>query len=72
MSTVHIRRGPVDTGPDKCDAPDNQPETPAPSDAQIQHILSQQPQMRVATLATMRQPEFDAFRKALKGPTPWR
>jgi uncharacterized protein (DUF1800 family) len=59
---------PVDTGQTNVMAPDNQPETPAPSDAQIQHILSQQPQMRVATLATMRQPEFDAFRKALKGP----
>ena len=49
-------------------AADSQPETPAPSDAQIQYILSQQPQQRVASLATMRQPEFDAFRKALKGP----
>jgi len=59
---------PVDAGQPSMMAADSKPETPAPSDAQIQYILSMQPEMRVATLATMRQPEFDAFRKALKGP----
>jgi uncharacterized protein (DUF1800 family) len=59
---------PIDAGQANNMAADNQPETPAPSDAQVQHILSLQPQIRVATLGTMRQPEFDAFRKALKGP----
>jgi uncharacterized protein (DUF1800 family) len=41
---------------------------PAPNRAQIDSVLSLNPQMRVARLATMQQPEFDAFRKALKGP----
>jgi len=45
-----------------------QPEQPAPSEVQVAAILSLQPQMRVARLATMEQPEYDAFRKALKGP----
>jgi len=34
----------------------------------IDHVLSLQPQQRVARLAAMDQPDLDAFRKALKGP----
>jgi len=35
---------------------------------EIDHVLSLQPQQRVARLAAMEQPDLDAFRKALRGP----
>ena len=44
------------------------PEQPAFAEAQIASILALPPQQRVARLVHMQQPEFDAFRKALKGP----
>jgi uncharacterized protein (DUF1800 family) len=43
-------------------------EQPAFAEAQIASILALPPQQRVARLVHMQQPEFDAFRKALKGP----
>jgi len=49
-------------------AAENPSEQPTPDEAQVAYLLSLQPQQRLARLATMRQPEFDAFRKALKGP----
>jgi len=44
------------------------PAEPRIPEGQIEHILALPPQQRVARMATMQQPEFDAFRKALKGP----
>jgi uncharacterized protein (DUF1800 family) len=44
------------------------PEQPTVSEAQITRILGLPPQPRVSSLVHMQQPEFDAFRKALKGP----
>jgi len=44
------------------------PEQPIFTDAQITRILALPPQQRVARLVTMSQPEFDGFRKALRGP----
>jgi len=44
------------------------PEQPAFTDAQIARILVLPPHDRVSLLVNMPQPEFDAFRKALKGP----
>jgi uncharacterized protein (DUF1800 family) len=44
------------------------PEQPAFAEAQFASILALPPQQRVARLVHMQQPEFDAFRKALKGP----
>ena len=46
---------------------------PAPSEIQISpslidDVLARPPQRRIARLAAMQQPEFDAFRKALKPP----
>jgi uncharacterized protein (DUF1800 family) len=43
-------------------------EQPTFTDAQIARIIALPPQQRVPYLAHMQQPEFDAFRKALKGP----
>src|ERR1700721_3775503 len=44
------------------------PEQPAFAEAQTASTLALPPQQRVARLVHMQQPEFDAFRKALKGP----
>ena len=44
------------------------PEQPQPDEAQINSVLALAAAQRVARLATMPQPEFDSFRKALKGP----
>lgn len=44
------------------------PEQPAITDAQIARVLALPPPQRVSRLVNMQQPEFDAFRKALKGP----
>jgi uncharacterized protein (DUF1800 family) len=44
------------------------PEQPVFAEAEIARILALPPQQRVARLVAMQQPEFDAFRKSLKGP----
>jgi uncharacterized protein (DUF1800 family) len=44
------------------------PEQPAFSESEVARILALPPHQRVARLVNMQQPEFDAFRKALKGP----
>jgi uncharacterized protein (DUF1800 family) len=44
------------------------PEQPMFTDAQIARIVALPPLQRVAYLVHMKQPEFDSFRKALKGP----
>jgi uncharacterized protein (DUF1800 family) len=51
-------------------APPNAPPTAQPefTPAQVNSILALAPHDRVVTLATMPQPKFDAFLKALKGP----
>ena len=59
---------PAESGQMMAPPPDAHPEQAPPSDAQIAAILSLEPQMRLARLAAMSQPDFDAFRKALKGP----
>jgi len=46
----------------------NQPEPPAFDQTQIAAILASPPAQRVSRLAAMQQPEFDSFRKTLKGP----
>ena len=46
----------------------DKPDLPAVAPALIVEILALPAQRRVARLAGMKQPEFDAFRKALKGP----
>jgi uncharacterized protein (DUF1800 family) len=46
----------------------DKPDQPAFDPALITEILALPAQPRVARLARMKQPEFDAFRKALKGP----
>jgi uncharacterized protein (DUF1800 family) len=43
------------------------PVQPVFTDAQITRILALAPEQRVARLASLGQPEFDSFRKALKG-----
>jgi uncharacterized protein (DUF1800 family) len=43
-------------------------EQPEADQAQINRILGLAPAQRVARLATMAQPDFDSFRKTLKGP----
>jgi uncharacterized protein (DUF1800 family) len=43
-------------------------EPPPPDEAQINRILALPPAQRVAQLVAMAQPDFDSFRKALKGP----
>jgi len=48
---------PAETGPDQ----------PTVSEARITRILGLPPQPRVSSLVHMQQPEFDAFRKTLKG-----
>jgi uncharacterized protein (DUF1800 family) len=47
-------------------AAETRPEQPPPTEAQIARILALAPQPRVARLATMPQPDYDSFRKALK------
>jgi uncharacterized protein (DUF1800 family) len=47
---------------------ENGQDQPTFSEVQIARILVLPPQQRVTILATMQQPEFDSFRKALKGP----
>ncbi|MGA2167673.1 MAG: DUF1800 domain-containing protein [Terracidiphilus sp.] len=49
-------------------AAEARPEQPTPDEAQIARILALPPQQRVARLATMQQPDYDSFRKALKPP----
>ena len=46
----------------------DKPDQPSIDPALIVNILALPPDRRVARLAGMKQPEFDAFRKALKGP----
>jgi len=43
-------------------------EPPPPDEAQINRILAMPPAQRVAQMVAMTQPDFDSFRKALKGP----
>jgi uncharacterized protein (DUF1800 family) len=59
---------PPETGQMMAPTADTRPEPPAPSQAQIDQILAMPPAQRVSRLATMQQPEFDSFRKTLKGP----
>jgi uncharacterized protein (DUF1800 family) len=59
---------PAETGQMMAPPPDYAPEQPALTDAQIARILALPPQQRVARLVNMPQPEFDSFRKSLKGP----
>jgi hypothetical protein len=48
-------------------APDSaRPEQPKPDEAQVNRILALAPAQRVARLASLPQPEFDSFRKALR------
>jgi len=50
-------------------APDSaRPEQPQPDEAQINGVLVLPPAQRVARLVNMPQPQFDSFRKSLKGP----
>jgi uncharacterized protein (DUF1800 family) len=49
-------------------AAETRPEQRPPDEAQIARILALAPQQRVARLATMQQPDYDSFRKALKPP----
>ena len=58
----------VESGQMMAQPSDYAPEQPAFTDAQITRILALPPQQRVARLVSMPQPEFDSFRKALKGP----
>jgi uncharacterized protein (DUF1800 family) len=48
-------------------APSNSEQPPFPQEG-IDHILALPPPQRITRLGTMRQPEFDSFRKALKPP----
>ncbi|MGO9340772.1 MAG: DUF1800 domain-containing protein [Terracidiphilus sp.] len=59
---------PAEPGQMMAPPPDYASEQPAFTDAQIASILALPPQQRVARLVNMPQPEFDSFRKALKGP----
>ena len=59
---------PAESGQLMAPPSDYAPEQPALTDAQIARILALPPQQRVARLVNMPQPEFDSFRKALKGP----
>ena len=43
-------------------------EPPPPDEAKINRILALPPAQRVAQMVAMTQPDFDSFRKALKGP----
>ncbi len=58
----------AETGQMMVPAAENGSEAPAFSDAKIASILALPPHQRVASLVAMQQPEFDSFRKALKGP----
>jgi uncharacterized protein (DUF1800 family) len=57
----------ADAGQASLMAPDSG-EKPQPDEAQMNGILALPPAQRVAHLAAMQQPDFDSFRKALKGP----
>jgi uncharacterized protein (DUF1800 family) len=59
---------PVESGPMMAPVADSDSEPAPPSESQIASDLSLEPRARVNQLAAMPQPEFDAFRKALKGP----
>ena len=59
---------PAETGQMMAPPSDYAPEQPTFTAAQIARILALPPQQRVARLVNMPQPEFDGFRKALKGP----
>ena len=59
---------PAETGQMMTPPPDATLDQPALTEAQITRILVLPPQQRVSRLALMEQPEFDSFRKALKGP----
>jgi uncharacterized protein (DUF1800 family) len=59
---------PAETGQMMTPAADASPDQPAFTEAQITRILALPPQQRVSHLALMQQPEFDSFRKSLKGP----
>jgi uncharacterized protein (DUF1800 family) len=59
---------PAESGQMMAPPSDYAPEQPVFADAQIARILALPPQQRVARLVNMPQPEFDSFRKALKGP----
>ena len=48
--------------------PDAAADQPVFTEAQITRILALPPQQRVSRLAVLQQPEFDSFRKSLKGP----
>ena len=59
---------PAESGQMMAPQSDYAPEQPVFADAPITRILALPPQQRVARLVNMPQPEFDSFRKALKGP----
>jgi uncharacterized protein (DUF1800 family) len=59
---------PPETGQRMTPAAEPSPNEPSFTEPQIARILALPPPQRVARLATMQQPEFDSFRKALKGP----
>jgi uncharacterized protein (DUF1800 family) len=59
---------PAESGQMMAPPPDYAPEQTSFTDAQIARILALPAQQRVARLVNMPQPEFDSFRKALKGP----
>jgi uncharacterized protein (DUF1800 family) len=70
-TTANMRRpndAPAESGQMMAPPSDYAPEQPTFTDAQIVRILALPPQQRVARLVNMPQPEFDSFRKALKGP----
>jgi uncharacterized protein (DUF1800 family) len=59
---------PAESGQMMAPPAESAPEQPLFTEAQTTHILALPPQQRVARLVNMQQPEFDSFRKALKGP----
>jgi uncharacterized protein (DUF1800 family) len=54
--------------PDMRSEQDARREPPVPDPAQIARLLALPPAQRVARMVAMQQPEFDSYRKALKGP----
>jgi uncharacterized protein (DUF1800 family) len=70
-TTANMRRpndAPAESGQMMAPPSDYASEQPTFTEAQIARILALPPQQRVARLVNMSPPEFDSFRKALKGP----
>jgi uncharacterized protein (DUF1800 family) len=59
---------PVESGQMMAPAATTTPDAPGPDQAEIARVIALPPAQRVAYLVGMQQPDFDAFRKALKGP----